>query len=171
MTFLGFYSARSSGFSAQRRQGCHAVQTKAIFQANGNIHVVFISEGNVLIGDRTLVRDQLNKIGLSAFKGAVPSQGNNRKDICFVMWVWWQIFRLKMSRNSHVMSANWAGGGGGGSLLPCEVALIGKGMFITKTTFKEVISNHLWWSLCHSHEQTVTRFLRSINWLLYSTQS
>ena len=53
------------------------LRKKAIFQANGNIHVVFISD--VLIGDRTLVREKLNKIGLSAFKGAVPSQGNNRK--------------------------------------------------------------------------------------------
>ena len=43
------------------------------------IHVVFISEENVLIGDRTLVREKLNKIGLSAFKGAVSSQGNNRR--------------------------------------------------------------------------------------------
>lgn len=57
------------------------LRKKAIFQAKGNIHVVFISEGNVLIGDRTLVREKLNKIGLSAFKGAVPSQGNNRRHL------------------------------------------------------------------------------------------
>ena len=57
------------------------LRKKAIFQANGNIHVVFISEGNVLIGDRTLVREKLNKIGLSAFKGAVSSQGNNRRHL------------------------------------------------------------------------------------------
>lgn len=34
---------------------------KAIYHANGNIDVVLKSKGNVLIGDKTLVRGKLNK--------------------------------------------------------------------------------------------------------------
>ena len=64
--------------SVELRVPCYG--KKAIFHANGTIDVVYVSQGNGLIGDRTLVRDKLNKKGFLAFQELYPHK--EITDIC-----------------------------------------------------------------------------------------